>query len=77
MTTTAQNTKITKISLNFPATKSPGKCTVSVDPWANRPKKSAEMAHKNKNKNKNKQTKHWETRRNFTIVRNDQIPKVI
>ena len=33
MTTTAQNTKITKISPNFPTRKSPGKCTVSANSW--------------------------------------------
>ena len=35
MTTTAQNAKV---SPNFPARKSPEECTVSADPWANRPK---------------------------------------
>ena len=69
MTTTAQNTKI---SHNFPARKSPGECTVSADPFGKSPKKSAGTAHKSKTKQK----KHWETRRNFPILHNEQIQNV-
>ena len=76
MTTNAQNTKI---SPNFPARKSLGKCTVSADPWASPPENLQRRRTKTKKRktNKKKQTKkHWETRRNLPILRNEQIQNV-
>ena len=49
VTTTAQNTKI---SLNYPARKSPEKCTVSADRSSNRPKNLQRRRTKTKQKQK-------------------------
>ena len=66
MTTTAQNTKI---SPNFPPREPPRKCTGSADPWTNCIKNLQRRLTKTKQKSK----KHRKTRRNFPILRNEQI----
>ena len=58
MTTTAQNTKI---SPNFPARKSLGKCTVSADPWASPPENLQRRRTKTKKRKTNKKNKQKTT----------------
>ena len=67
-----------KIFTQFPSKETPRKCTVSADPWVNRPKilqrrHTLPLPHPPP---PSPQKKHRETRPYFPILRNEQIQNV-